>query len=502
MDMDLRLLSLLLFCVCRQGLTNGEVSNDAPIPLVPLIPLMPSHPKEESGTSAPSTQEPPNTSPTSYTCTAPPLVTTSAPGGSSSEEDNQQQDGGCRAQARRPKSRQALAGAIQRLGMKLLGQMKTGPEQPNVIISPLSISLALSQLALGAMNETEELLMHHLHGDTLPCYHMSLHNFLERLRKSDLQVATRLYLQPGFEPKPEFVHQSQDVYDSEPVTLEGLAEVNEWVERATNGKVTDFLTSLPPNLLLMLINAVHFKGEWKARFDPRFTSKDVFYVDDKHMVNVDMMMGPKYPLSLLIDNDLEAQVARFPFKNQMSLLIVMPMNGQVNVSSLTAKLNISDLYNRLPRERPMQVKLPKFKLDYSQDLQEALTNIGMGELFASPNLAAIAEGPLLVSSVQHKSSMEITEEGAEAAAATNLVISRSNPSFSLNQPFFFALMDDKTQAPVFLGVITNPNPGAPAMQSSGGSANLDKVHYPIDDKNDKNDKNDKHYSHSFGGPPK
>lgn len=54
----------------------------------------------------------------------------------------------------------------------------------------------------------------------------------------------------------------------------------------------------------------------------------------------------------------------------------MPMNGQVNVSALTAKLNISDLYNRLPRERPMQVKLPKFKLDYSQDLQEALTNIG------------------------------------------------------------------------------------------------------------------------------
>nr|XP_046152356.1 alpha-2-antiplasmin-like [Oncorhynchus gorbuscha] len=496
MDMDLRLLSLLLFCVCRQGLTNGEVSNDAPIPLVPLIPLMPSHPKEESGTSAPRTQEPQNTSPTSYTSITHPLVTASALGGGSSEEDNQGQDGGCRAQARRPKSRQALAGAIQRLGMKLLGQMKTGPEQPNVIISPLSISLALSQLALGAMNETEELLMLHLHGDTLPCYHMSLHYFLERLRKSDLQVAARLYLQPGFEPKPEFIHQSQDVYDSEPVTLEGLAEVNEWVERATNGKVTDFLTSLPPNLLLMLINAVHFKGEWKARFDPRFTSKDVFYIDDKHMVNVDMMMGPKYPLSLLIDNDLEAQVARFPFNNQMSLLIVMPMNGKVNVSALAAKLNISDLYNRLPRERPMQVKLPKFKLDYSQDLQEALTNIGMGELFSSPNLAAIAEGPLLVSSVQHKSSMEITEEGAEAAAATSLVISRSNPSFTLNQPFFFALMDDKTQAPIFLGVITNPNPRASAMQSSGGSANLDKVRFPIDDKNDK------HYHHSFGGPPK
>ncbi|XP_010890305.1 serpin peptidase inhibitor, clade F (alpha-2 antiplasmin, pigment epithelium derived factor), member 2b [Esox lucius] len=482
--MDLHLLSLLLFCVCRQGLTNDEVLNDSPIP---LIPLMPSHPKEESGNSAPSTQEPSKTGHPSAATVPPLLVPTSGSNGDSSEEDNQKQDEGCRAQARRPKSRKALAYAIQKLGMKMLGQMKTGPEQPNVIISPLSISLILSQLALGALNETEELLMRHLHANTLPCYHMSIQNFLERLRKSDLQVATRIYLQKGFEPKPEFVNQSQYLYDSEPVTFKGVAEVNEWVEKATNGKVSDFLTSLPPNLLLMLINAVHFKGEWKARFDPRFTSKDVFYIDDKHLVNVDMMMGPKYPLSLLIDADLDAQVAWFPFKNHMSMLVVMPMNGQVNISDLATKLNISDLYDRLPEERSMQVKLPKFKLDYSQELCEALTNIGMGELFTSPNLAAIAEGPLLVSSVQHKSSMEITEEGAEAAAATTVVISRSNPSFSLNQPFFFALMDDKTQAPIFLGVITNPNPGAPAVQSSGGSGG---------------DKNDKHFDKSFGEPPK
>lgn len=61
--------------------------------------------------------------------------------------------------------------------------------------------------------------------------------------------------------------------------------------------------------------------------------------------------------------------------------MVMPMSGQVNVSSLAAKLNISDLYNRLPKERAVQVKVPKFKLEYAQELQDVFTKLGKKSLF-------------------------------------------------------------------------------------------------------------------------
>lgn len=50
-------------------------------------------------------------------------------------------------------------------------------------------------------------------------------------------------------------------------------------------------------------------GEWKARFDPRFTTRGVFYLDDKHMVDVEVMEDAKHPLSLFNDNELEAQVS-------------------------------------------------------------------------------------------------------------------------------------------------------------------------------------------------
>ncbi|TDH14755.1 hypothetical protein EPR50_G00024130 [Perca flavescens] len=468
--MDLRL-TLLLICLYSQGVTNAEVAENDSIPLVPLIPLMPSHPREKVENES---AVPPGTTHTPES----PLIN-----GNSSEEKQV-----CMS----VQAREAIAAAIQKLGVQLLQNLETTPEQPNVIISPLSISLALSQLALGAVNETEKLLMHHLFVNTLSCYHESLHSILGKLRNSDLQIATRIFLRQGFEPKQDFVHESQRLYDSVPAVLESLQQINDWVENATKGKMTGFLSSLPPNLLLMLINAVHFKGEWKARFDPRFSSRGVFYLDDKHMVDVEVMEDAKHPLSLITDNELEAQVARFPFQKSKSLLVVMPQSGQVNVSSLSAKMNISDLYHRLPKERAVQVKVPKFKLEYAQDLQEVFTKLGLGGMFSSPNLTGIADGPLLVSSVMHKSCMEINEEGAEAAAATTVVISRaSNPVFHLSQPFLFALMDDMTQVPIFMGVINNPNPGAPILQR-GEFGSKDKVVFPID----------KNHVGSFGGPPK
>uniref|UniRef100_A0A669CKX3 Serpin domain-containing protein n=1 Tax=Oreochromis niloticus TaxID=8128 RepID=A0A669CKX3_ORENI len=391
-----------------------------------------------------------------------PPTTSSGPTGASSIEED---DGGCLSLGRNPQSREIVAAAIQKMGVQLLQNLEMTPEQPNIIISPLSISLGLSQLALGAVNETRELLMHHLHENALPCYHQSLHSILMQLKNSDLHIATRIFLREGFKPKEVFVNESHRFYRSEPAILENLEQINTWVENATQGKIADFLSALPPNLLLMLINAVHFKGEWKARFDPRFTSRGVFYLDEQHMVDVEVMEDAKHPLSFFIDHELEAQVASFPFLKSMSLLVVVPLSLQTNISSLAAKIDVSNLYNRLPKERAVQVKVPKFKLEYAKELKDVFIKLGLGEIFSSPNLAEISDGPLLVSSVMHKSSMEINEDGAEAAAATTVVISRaSNPVFHLSQPFFFALMHDVTKIPVFMGVINNPNPGAPILQ--------------------------------------
>ncbi|XP_077578569.1 serpin peptidase inhibitor, clade F (alpha-2 antiplasmin, pigment epithelium derived factor), member 2b [Stigmatopora nigra] len=463
--MDFRL-TFIFICLYNQGLTNAQNAEQEQVLLAPLSQ------KVNEGTPGPGL--------TSTTHSPPLPVATALPGeGGTSEEDE-----GCAAIAQNDEAKKYLAASVQKLGMQLLENLKTTPEQPNIIISPFSIVLALSQLALGAVNETEELLMQHLHGNTMTCYHHSVNHILEQLRKSDLKIATRIFLRQGFKPKEDFLQESKRLYDSEAAVLESVMQLNNWVENATNGQITDLMSEVPPNMQLMLINAIHFKGEWKARFDPRHTTKGSFFLDDENMVNVEVMEDSKHPLRLLSDAELESQVASFPFMKGMSFLVIMPISGHVNVSSLVSKINISSIYDRLPNERAVHVKIPKFKLEYTQELREAFTKIGLGNMFSSPNLADIADGPLLVSNVMHKSAMEINEEGAEASAATAVVISRSsNPLFYLSHPFFFALVDDKSRVPIFMGVINNPNPGTPVLPRG-------KL------------QNDKNQVGEVGGPPK
>lgn len=120
-------------------------------------------------------------------------------------------------------------------------------------------------------------------------------------------------------------------YQSRPVPLVSVEEVNQWVENATNGHISNFLESIPHDVMLMLMNAVYFKGEpsywkqksfpfkspngvswlpgeWQTQFDPLATSKGVFYLDNKNSVSVDMMKSSQYPFRLLHDPELKSQV--------------------------------------------------------------------------------------------------------------------------------------------------------------------------------------------------
>ncbi|XP_056141134.1 alpha-2-antiplasmin [Lampris incognitus] len=419
--------------------------------------------------------------------------------GGKDEMERKEENGGCGgAQQFSPEARQVVGGAIERLGLQLLQKLSIGSQQPNVIISPLSVSLALAQLALGARNETERLLLSSLHANSEPCYHHILGGLLQHLNNTFLDVATRMYLRPGFDVRVSFVDDSLARYGSVPAPLVSVEEVNQWVENATEGHIANFLESLPHDIVLMLINAVYFKGEWQTRFDPQVTSKGAFYLDVQKAVSVDMMKSAHYPLRLMDDAELQAQVASFPFKGNTSFLVVMPLLGRANVSSVLPKLNISDLYRRLPQETTMQVNLPKFKLQYRQELQESLTSMGLGSLFSGPDLSGISDHPLKVTAVRHASGIELCEKGVEASATTVVTTMRSISLFSINSPFIFALVDEASLTPFFLGVVTNPAPDDDPMPSDDPHGNRTQSDEPVKHNDGEIDMNNKQSRGAIG----
>ncbi|KAM9043865.1 alpha-2-antiplasmin isoform 2-T2 [Megaptera novaeangliae] len=392
-----------------------------------------------------------------------------------------------------PEQTRRLAQAMMAFTTDLFSLVAQSSTRPNLILSPLSVALALSHLALGtvgapvqtsragrpvgthylpqslragAQNQTLQRLQQVLHVDSGPCLPHRLSRLCQDLGPGAFRLAARMYLQKGFPIKEDFVEQSEQLFGAKPMSLTGrkrddLANINQWVKEATEGKIEDFLSDLPDDTVLLLLNAIHFQGFWRRKFDPDLTQRDTFHLDEQFTVPVDMMQAQTYPLRWFLLEQPEIQVAHFPFKNNMSFVVIMPTHFEWNVSQVLANLSWGILHQPLLRERPTKVQLPKLHLKYQMDLVAILSQLGLQELFQAPDLRGISDQSLVVSSVQHQSTLELREAGVEAAATTSTAMSRmSLSSFSVNRPFLFFILEDSTSLPLFVGSVRNPNPGA------------------------------------------
>nr|XP_047923917.1 alpha-2-antiplasmin isoform X1 [Anser cygnoides] len=384
------------------------------------------------------------------------------------------------------KKSQRLAKGLMKFSIDLLREVQQESDRSNVILSPLSIALALSHLALGAANQTEKHLLEVMHLESVPCLHHMLSTLRRRLAEATLSLASRVYLQKGFEVKEKFLEDSEKFYGAKPVSLSGSSEddveaINKWVKEATNGQIPTFLQQLPENTVMLLLNAIHFHGFWKNKFDAAFTSPDVFHLDDDFVVSVEMMKAQRYSLSWFTLESHDVQVAKFPFKGNVSFVVIVPNQYSWNTSHVLENFPYGQLCRLFPKEVPTTVKIPKMKLDYQLELNNVLSQMGLQELFTSPDLQKISDESLFVSSIQHQSSLELKEDGVEGSAATSVVISRSLSAFSLDRPFLFIIFEEEMGVPLFIGSVQNPNPNAaPQLKEPRHSPDArDDKEYPM-----------------------
>ncbi|XP_053130538.1 alpha-2-antiplasmin isoform X2 [Hemicordylus capensis] len=211
-----------------------------------------------------------------------------------------------------PQKMHRVAEAMMQFTADLLRVLEREDPGGNLCFSPLSISLALAHLALGAANQTEKHLLEALHMESVPCLHQTLQALSRQLDNPLLNVAARLYLRKGFQVREKFLEDSERFYGAKPVTLSGqndadLAAINDWVKETTQGQISTILSSLPASAVMVLLNAVHFKGFWRNKFDPALTAPGTFHLDEEFVVSVNMMKALKYPLSWFNLESLDVQ---------------------------------------------------------------------------------------------------------------------------------------------------------------------------------------------------
>jgi len=365
---------------------------------------------------------------------------------------------------------QKLASGFNQFGFRLLQHSQT--QEENVFVSPLSIATALSLAATGAKGLTRQQITDTLGEIGIQPSQSDKANFelLSSLKSTDpnvqIDIANSIWAQKNAHFKQDFLGRNQQFFNAEIQSIDfgspgAAATINKWVDTKTHHKIDKIVKDLNPATMMMLLNAVYFKGQWQTPFEKDATSPDTFTSSGGSKAQVPMMnQSGKY---LYRKGDHWQSVA-LPYGSGRTNLYVFLPDEDSSLVKLISQLNEQNWDQWLNgfTEKTGNIRLPKLKLEYESDLVSLLSDLGIKDAF-SPGKADFSgmtdEVPLYIQKVKHKTYLEVDEEGTTAAAVTAIEMRAGSAmpappfNFIVNRPFLIAIRDSQTGSILFIGSI-------------------------------------------------
>lgn len=351
-----------------------------------------------------------------------------------------------------------------------LGSLNEGE---NILMSPVSASLALAMLNNGAKGETREainkaLMFEGFTDEEINTYYQKIIQVLPNLDpNTTLDIANSIWYRQRFKALPTFLEVNQNYYHAEVSALDfsnpsAPAKINDWVNNSTNGKIPTIVDEIPADMVMYLINAIYFKGNWQEKFDPERTAPMPFNLPTDTALQTDFM-NIQEKFNIVQNSDVQG--IELPYGDgQFSMFVFMP-EGDTDLKEFTKKFDDSDflasVYSGF-NKRETNLFLPKFKFDYENTLNDELERLGMGIAFTDQaDLTGIAEEDLLVSEVKQKAFIEVSEEGTEAAAVTGVGVSVTSmpmiQTLKFDKPFVFLIRENNCGLILFTGAVNDPS---------------------------------------------
>ncbi|OXA45547.1 leukocyte elastase inhibitor [Folsomia candida] len=362
----------------------------------------------------------------------------------------------------------------------------------NVLLSPYSVASVLSQLWLGSAPESGtftqlENVLHYKDGGLGPeKVHAVFHSGLDTGDDPDFQSVVKqgnaLFLQDGIPIESSYRRDLRHFYNSSVEEVDFSREdatlrINRWVSKRTGGFIPTLIESpLPASTKLVLVNALALKAFWKNSFDPtRTAASGIFHRGPNAKLEIPMMAG-KFKVLLGESDTLRCRLLELPFRGKrLSMFIMLPDEDVSSSKSSSSRLshleenltaqNLKKLFASL-REEMVHIRMPRFSMEDTSRLTDTLMTLGLRDIFDPSHanfsrISASEEEKISVSTLAHKVSLEITEKGAHAAAATATGIERFGEIgefFEINRPFVFFIWDYVSGALLFIGRVADPKP--------------------------------------------
>ncbi|KAJ8376521.1 hypothetical protein SKAU_G00071010 [Synaphobranchus kaupii] len=380
-----------------------------------------------------------------------------------------------------------LSKANSRFALSLFKRLaKEKPPTSNIFMSPISISTAFAMTKLGACNDTLAQIMNVFEFDTIKEKTSDqVHFFFAKLncrlyRKKDetteLVSANRLFGEKSLAFNETYQNISELVYGARMMPLNfkekpdlSRMTINEWISNKTENRIQDTLPvgALDTNTVLVLVNTIYFKGQWKSKFDKEDVFKDDFFLSDSKTCTVSMMyQETKFRYGRFADD--KVQVLELPYKGEdITMVLILPFKG-TPLSQVAEALELKKLTGWLDamKETTVALQMPRFRIEDSFSLKEKLQALGLEDLFDAnkaslPGMVEDGGNNLYISEAFHKAFLEVNEEGSEAAAATAVVaigrsINLNRERFIANRPFLLLIRESTINTIVFMGHVADP----------------------------------------------
>ncbi|XP_051216287.1 serpin-Z1 [Lolium perenne] len=394
---------------------------------------------------------------------------------------------------------QQLADAMKdqaAFSMRLLRGLGLRGDQ-NVAFSPVSFHAVLSLLAAGATGAIRDQIVSFLgpagaeaHAALMSSFGQALRPSCEEGRRSPkIRCATGVWVDSSLRLKPAFAAMAASRFNAEARAVsfgsspeQARSEINEWFEGSTGGQWKELLPegSISGATMVVLANALYFRGYWYDPFDPTLTEDGDFYVSPGHTVRTPFMAGNYLHEYMCIACHPGFKALRMIYAGShhdrlLSMCIYLPDDRDGLPELVHALSSDPAALLAVPTKRvPVgKLRIPKFEVSLRLEASQLLRDLGLDLPFrlnpAGQSFSEMLEDsktPMAVSSVIHHCSVSVNEEGTVATADTNMEIIGFGPpsdevivDFVADHPFLFFIIreeGDNTSAIVYAGQVVNP----------------------------------------------
>ncbi len=367
----------------------------------------------------------------------------------------------------------AFQESVSQFGWQLM--QKSLSDQGNILISPASVYLALAMTLNGAAGESRSAMLKTLFAQDLSLAELNqgCRDWITLLNKIDkdsqLAVANSIWLDQNFAVDPGFLQSNADYFAASAKALDfsqsaAKHEINHWVKQNTGGKIEKIIDEINPDSVMFLINAVYFKSDWQLPFEPDLTRPGLFTTatGQKEVQYMNQVANLAYA------QGQDCQAIILPYSSDRFAFLAILPDEDISARDWINANSALDLRKLLEQDdlRSIELSLPKFISQYDKSLKDMLAGLGMAVTF-EPDQADFSlinktrVKNLFISDVKHKTYCAVDEKGTEAAAVTSVEIRatsmpQSNLSLQFDRPFIYAIMDVKTELPLFLGLLEDP----------------------------------------------